>query len=303
MIAFIVNLKSGGGRARKAWPEIKRELDRRFANRYRLAYTQRPSHAIELTQEQLRQGVDMVVSVGGDGTLNEVVNGIMTSELPEKPALAMLCYGTGADFIRSIDWPRDYMQALDRIDLGQLRCIDVGKGDFHDAAGARKTRYFINIAEYGAGGEVVARVNALPKFWGGKISFLCGIIVTYLGFRNQSIRFSCDDQSWCEQRLNNTVIANGRYFGSGLLPAPMAELDDGQLDIVTFGDISLGETLLAFPKLRKGQHLSHPKLGHHRAKTITATSEQRVFVDMDGEMVGYLPARFEVIPRALRICV
>lgn len=283
---------------------VESEIARRFANSYRVVYTEHPLHAMELTREQLKRGAQTVVAVGGDGTINEVVNGFFEKgELVSKDAaLAVLCFGTGGDFVRTINWPTDYRQALNRLAQGNKSRIDVGRGEFCDLKGQKQMRYFINIAEYGCGGVVVYRVNRISKFWGGKISFMWAIVTTLLSYQNQTIHFQCEHGPWQTEKLNNTIVANGRFFGSGLKPAPEAKLDDGKLDVVTFGDVSLWESINALPLLRRGEHLSNPKVHSYRTQVISATSEEDVLIDMDGEMVGRLPASFEILPQILYLC-
>lgn len=305
MIAFVVNLKAAGGRLRKVWPRVQAEASSRLGKSFCAVYTAGPMHAMELTRNQLRQGAEIIVSVGGDGTLNEVVNGFFEKgqAINERAALAVLSFGTGADFIRSSGWPRNYIEALDRLTQAKRRRIDLGKGEFLDREGRQTVRYFINIAEFGCGGAVVDRVNRLSKRWGGKISFMWGIAATLLSYDNQKIGFSLDGGTWRTEILHNTVVANGRYFGSGLKPAPNAELDDGLLDAVIFKNFSRLELFKSFPKLKKGEHLSHPKVESGSIRKISATSEETVLLDMDGEMVGQLPVTIEIVPHVLDVCV
>ncbi len=304
MIVFIVNPKSGAGRSGRTWPHVEKEVQARFGNEYRVRFTEHPLHAVSLTREELRKGADCIVSVGGDGTLNEVVNGFFHQDKPVRPEahLSVLCFGTGADFVRSIHWPREYKKALERLESPQVRKIDLGRATFFGLTGHKQSRYFINITDFGIGGAVVDRVNRTTKIFGGKISFLWAIIVTFFTYENKTIQYKIDDGEWQTQVLNNFIVGNGRYFGGGLNPTPTAELDDGLFDVVTIGDVTLVEAVRNLSRLRAGTHLTHPKIRLVQARRVAAKAEAPVYIDMDGEYVGQLPIEVEVIPRCLQIC-
>lgn len=305
MISFIVNPKAGGGRVGKEWPKLTAELTRRWGNSYRCRYTERNLDATALAREELRQGVETVVAVGGDGTLHEVVNGFFVDGQPVNPnaAVAVLCFGTGADFVRTLHWPLQLSQACDRIQQRQIRHIDLGYAEFTSSKGTPASSYFINIADWGIGGAVVDRVNRTTKCLGGKVSFLWGIFVSFLLYRNCRMFFRLDHGEEQSAIINNFIVGNGRFFASGLQPTPQAELDDGWLDVVLFGDLRWYEAIYNMPKMRKGENIVHPKLSFYRAKTIEARSEHPVWIDMDGEGLGKLPIRVTVLPKILPICV
>ncbi|HHM23428.1 MAG TPA: diacylglycerol kinase family lipid kinase [Bacteroidetes bacterium] len=304
MIAFIVNPAAAAGRTGKLWPRVEAEIRRRWGSSYVAHMTEHPLHAVDLTRRELRKGAEIVVSVGGDGTLNEVVNGFFLRREPVRPeaALGMLCFGTGADFVRSTGWPKDYHRALDRLKDPRFRRIDLGWARFTDLGSRKTERLFLNIADFGIGGAVVDRVNRSSKRLGGRISFLSAILVTFLTYRNQTVEYRADGGRWQRQVLNNFIIGNGRYFGGGLNPAPEAELDDGLFDVVLIGDVGFWEAVRNLPRLRRGTHLSHPKISFFRAKSLEARSEAPHFIDMDGECVGQLPLQAGILHRALRIC-
>lgn len=303
MIGFVVNPASGNGKTGREWPKIERAIAERFAHSYRAIFTEYPIHAMEITRNLLREKVDKIVAVGGDGTLNEVVNGFFDQGRPINPraSLGILCLGTGADFIRTLHWPGDIYQALERIAHAHIRSIDLGHASFLDLNGNQRQRYFINIADFGLGGAVVDRVNRTSKIFGGKVSFLWGILTTLFRYKNKSITFRIEGGPWHMETMNIFVVGNGRYFGGGLNPTPMAQLDDGQLDMVTVGDTTFVEVIKNLANLRKGTHLGHPKVNIYRARRMEAHSQETVYIDLDGECVGCLPIEIEIVPKALRI--
>lgn len=300
---FIVNPVSAGGSTGKKWPKIEALLRKLYAFDFELAFTERPLHAVELTREANRRGVQRIVGVGGDGTLNEILNGFFEKDVPVNPtaSLGILELGTGADFAKTLGPQPTVEQAILHMNDVQPKLIDVGKAEFISFANKPDTRYFLNILDFGLGGAVVERVNRTTKKFGGKISFLIGILATLLTFKNKSIRYRLDDGDWQSGIFNDVIVANGRYFGGGLLPAPGALLDDGLFDVVFLGDVGRVEAVLNLSKLRKGRHFENPKVSLSRARKIEAQSEEDIFVDMDGELVGKLPLKVLILPQKLRI--
>ena len=145
------------------------------------------------------------------------------------------------------------------------------------------------------------RTNRSTKRFGGKMTFLWSILITLLQYKNQEIRYKLDDGAWQTGKFNNFIVANGRYFGGGLNPAPIALLDDGLFDVVSFGDIGRIDAINNLSNLRKGTHLKHSKISITHARTIEAASDNQVYIDMDGEFVGTVPIRVEILPKKLSL--
>ena len=305
MIAFIVNSKAGGGKVKRVWPGIEAQIQKMWGSSYAVRYPQSKAQTIECAREELRNGAEMVVAVGGDGTLHDVVNGFFADQQPINPraALAVLALGTGADFIRSLAWPTQISEALARLRQPEIKTLDLGQASFIGLSGQPESQYFINILDFGMGGAVVDRVNHTTKFFGGKISFLWAIVTTLFTYQNKPVQFQIDGSLPQTQRINNFIIGNGKFFGGGLMPVPQAKLDDGYLDAVILGDLGLLEALRNLPKLRQGTHLDHPKLKCYPARRVEAQSAEPVWIDMDGELVGQLPIAIQVIPHALPFVV
>ena len=300
---FIVNPVSAGGSTGKQWPKIEALLKKLYAFDFELAFTERPLHATQLVQEAIQRGVQRIVAVGGDGTLNEIVNGFFEKDVMVNPAvsLGILEIGTGADFVKTLGPQPTVEQAILHMNDAEPKLIDVGRAEFVSFENRTQERYFLNILDFGLGGAVVERVNRTTKRFGGKISFLIGILSTLLTFKNKPIRYRLNEGNWQSGMFNDVIIANGRYFGGGLFPAPAALLDDGLFDVVFLGDVGRLEAVLNLSKLRKGTHFENPKVSLTRARKIEAQSEENVFVDMDGELVGKLPLKVLILPQKLRI--
>ena len=302
-VFIVVNPKAQNGRAGKEWPELERMIREEYHGDFHSEFTSAPLHATTLTKQALKEGYDLVVALGGDGLLNEVVNGFFDEGRATNPnaTLGVLPFATAADFIRTVGIPLDFREAVKRLDSSSSRLCDVGLISCESLDDESVIRCFINVAEFGVGANVVARVNRTTKRFGGTVSFTWGILRTIPFYRNKKITYSIDKAAEIEARINNLVVANGRFYGAGLKPAPKAEIDDGLFDISIIGDMSLLESVTNLGKLRDGTYLEHPKVTFQRGTHVSARCSERVLIEADGEVVGRLPARFELLPAAIRV--
>jgi YegS/Rv2252/BmrU family lipid kinase len=299
-IACIVNPQSANGRTGERWPAIAQAL-REGLGEPRAYLTERPRHATELARRALEEGADLIISVGGDGTNNEVLNGLFDDGKPVNPeaAMAVIPGGTGGDFARFLQIPKDPAAAARRLAESKPRVIDVGRLTCTDHGGQVVSHMFINIAGFGLGGEVDARVNRTTKIFGGFASFLFASTVSLFKYKNRAVHLRVDDVLDEELVIQHVSAANGQYFGGGMWAAPDAVLDDGLFDIIIAGDLTLGEMLRSGRDVYKGTHIHHPKTRVLRGRKVTATSRETTLIDMDGEQPGRLPITMEVIPNAL----
>jgi diacylglycerol kinase (ATP) len=301
---FIVNPASANKSTEKLWVQLEQVI-RETMGEFDVSFTAASNHATELAREALLEGFEMIVAVGGDGTVNEVVNGFFDSGSPVNPksVLGVISRGTGSDFIKTLDIPKE-IEAASRILCGRsVRKCDVGHFTSADENGNEMERYFINIADFGIGGEAVERVNNTTKAFGGFVSFLYGTLNTLLTYKSKRVRVKVDDSYESEKPINNVVVANGQYFGGGMWIAPRAQVDDGLFDIIIIEDMSLLESLTNIPRLYKGTHLEHPKVECLRGKTVIAESSDTVLIDVEGEHGGRLPAKFDIMPSAINVKV
>lgn len=306
----IVNPNSSGGRTRTNWPAIESQL-REALGEVETSFTESPLDAIRLTREALKAGAERIIAVGGDGTLNEVVNGFMENDRPINPeaSLGLLVSATGGDFRRTFDLPADLAGQIDRLARGQIRKIDIGRMTCETLAGDEAIRYFDNIASFGLSGAADLAVNGLTiakKILPGKYAFQWGVFKALLGYRNQAVRIRVDDALDEVFNVSTAAICNGRFFGGGMMVAPDAIPDDGLFDVVIMADLTLGEQIKDSGKIYKGEHMESEKVTFVRGRKITATPEPGVgdvLIDLDGETPGRLPATFEIVPQALKfIC-
>lgn len=307
----IVNPRAGGGRAGRRWPSLRQQLET-LVGAFSFAITDHPGHATALTRRALRGPYTRIVAVGGDGTLNEVVNGFFEAGHPLRPEalLVPITCGTGGDFRRSLGVPDAEVGTPSALARDRSRVIDVGTLTYTDDDGTSTTRHFINIASFGMGGAVDQTVQRVPfrpvlggTALGGPLSYLYAIVLALIRYRNQPVELQIDGASKGIFTIRNVAVANGRYFGGGLQIAPHAALDDGVFDVVVLGDLSRTDLLRHARRFYEGTHEQLDAVTTFRGRSITAIphTSSPVLLDVDGEPLGHLPATFEIVPRALRI--
>jgi len=299
-VKVIVNPTAGANSTRRKWPIISRLL-KHIGLSFDFQYTEGVGHAIELARAATSDGYSCLVAVGGDGTVNEVANGILYSNGAAKTALGIISTGTGSDFIRSIGIPRDYSSACSKLTSSRRLLIDVGVVECQ-SKGQTLRRFFVNAAGIGFDAAVVEKTERLPKYLGGTIPYLVGLIRTLFSYKNKTVilKDGVEEEKW---RVLNVAVANGGYCGGGMHIAPQAKLDDSLLDVVVVGDMGKFELLKELPTVYKGTHINHPKVRMKRVSRITVESPERMLVYADGELLGESPASFSVVPAALNLVV
>jgi YegS/Rv2252/BmrU family lipid kinase len=270
--------------------------------RFEYSLTEAPGHAIELASDAARDGYDMVVSVGGDGTINEVVNGLYASGNMRENALGIVSTGTGSDYIRTVGVPRRYEEACKRLLEPKKRAVDLGVVNYTDK-GKTHERLFVNFAGFGFDAEIVRRTTQQFKALGGLPSYLLGLLTTLVTYQNKDISLKVDGES-IEKRVCVVIMSNGKYGGGGMKAAPDADLADGLLDALIIGDMSKPDLLASLPRIYKGTHLTHRKVTLKKAREVEVSCRSgRMQLQADGELLGEVPARFRVLPSALNVIV
>jgi len=296
----IVNPVAGAYSTRRKWPRISKLL-RHVGLSFDYEYTEGVGHAIEIARVAASDGYRYVVVVGGDGTVNEVANGILYSTGSSNTSLGIVSTGTGSDFARSVGIPRDYATACSFLTSSRRLLIDVGVVEYK-SKGQSLQRFFVNAAGVGFDAAVVEATERLPKYFGGTIPYVAGLLRTLFGYRNKSVVVHLGNKVEAK-RILSVVVANGCYFGGGMYIAPQAELNDSLLDVMTVGDIGKFELLKALPKVYKGTHINHPKVRMEKATHVIIESSERILVHADGELLGEGPASLWLMPAALSIVV
>ena len=302
-VKVIVNPAAGGGSIRRQWPQIHDQLiDLGLSFEYE--FTKSPGHATDIAKREADTGCTYLIAVGGDGTINEVANGILSAANPKSTVLGIVCAGTACSIARSLGITQDTTGACSIL-VGQGRIsIDVGIVECQNK-GSKIKRFFINEASVGFGAEVMDITKELPNRFGHYLNVMMRTAAAYgnlITHRNK----------WVTLRTNGevekipacyVVVANGQYFADGMKVAPHARLDDGLLDLMVIGDVSKAELLKIVPLAYSGGHIDHPKIRNKKASVITLESNEQLLVEADGEIFGECPATFSVMPSALTVVV
>jgi diacylglycerol kinase (ATP) len=300
---MVVNPASANGRTARGWPEIARRAAARGLDAD-VRLTEGPGHATELTRAALGEGAATIVAVGGDGTVSEVVNGFFDGDRAVAPEaeLAVICRGSGCDFIRTYGIGKHTDRAVEVAARGRVRTIDVGRVAFTGHDGHPASRRFANIASAGLTGVAAAAANRSSKRLGATAAFAWAAVSTFVAYRNSRFRIRIDDRTF-ERVCNNVIVANGRYFAGGMHILPAAEPDDGRLDVLVWGDVSKLDLARNLHKLYRGTHVNHPKADISRAARVRVETDVPLPIEVDGEVPGTTPAVFGIEPAALRLRV
>jgi diacylglycerol kinase (ATP) len=301
---LVVNPAAGGGQVGRRWQDYNARISR-WLGPAEVCFTQHIGHATDLVRSSLRAGFERIVVVGGDGTLNECVNGLFAADGSTLfgPEVSLVLYpaGLGGDFARCLGL-RD-ADLADILHGATERAVDVGRAQFIDHAGRPSSRYFLNVASFGASGQIIDRVNRSHKRLGGRVQFWAASAQTLLTYRPQPVSLQLDGQPASTHLINSVAVANGCFFGGGMQIAPTAKLDDGLLDVVCIEDIGFWGFLRHSRAVYGGRILAVPGVSLRQGRRLTARPlcPEPVLLDLDGEQPGRLPATFELLPRKVRV--
>ena len=297
---IVLNPNAGGGKAKKFSDEVKSLLGGLYRE-VECAETTHRGHAIGLTRHLVESSdVDHIWVVGGDGTMNEAINGYLNDDGQvhrEGVSIGGIPAGTGGDFarttgMRSLDWRESVRRS-------EAKVIDCGVVEFVDHHDRVARRFFLNIASFGSSGLVTQKVNRASKWLGGKGTYLWGTVQGMMEYENQRVKIEFDGHE-CVQSVNIVAVANGRYFGGSMKIAPAAMLNDSLFDLVISDDLRLKDFLKHHKKLYAGEHVALDEFQVHRVPKVTASSlGDEVMIEVDGESLGRLPATFDVGANAI----
>lgn len=301
-IGVVMNPRAGGGRMTAEWPALARAIQEKLGP-FQLAATQRAGEASSLAEQLANEGAGLVIAAGGDGTLGEVADGLLRARL--RPELGLIPIGTGVDFRRNLTLGTTPPEAVEAIASGRRRVIDAGRVSYVADDGSPGTKHFINIASLGLSGPTVRAVNAAKaKGRSGKFTFLFHTLAQMLGYRAQAVRVRIDEAETIEARIAVVAVANGRYFGAGLMVAPDALLDDGLFDVVIVQAANKLTLMRTLSTAYDGGHKASPLCTFRRCRSISiepVEAGDEVLIDIDGESPGRAPMRVEVLHGALTL--
>ena len=306
----IINPSSASGSTGEAWPRAASDLRSEFGP-FQTAFTKVRGDAATIAADAALKGIKLIIACGGDGTISEVANGILSSG--KDAELGILPSGTGGDFRRSLEIPSSSRAAAQVLRTGRTRRIDVGRISFVDRDGAEAMRYFVGVASCGLSTKVIEDVKAggpdwlpanTPRWLGGRISFGASLLRTAMRTEATRLLVQLDDARERHLLVATLCVANARYFGGGMKIAPEAKLTDGKFDVVGVGDLGAMKLFTSAPRVYSGTHLSMPEVSHALARKVTVRPAERgsiVDLEVDGELPGRLPATFQIIPEALAV--
>ena len=301
----IVNPKAGSCSVSREWPAISRQLDY-IGLSFDYEFTREVGHAITITQKAIKSGYNYLIAVGGDGTVNEVANGILRSGYASDLILGIVSTGTAHAFSLSLGIVGDNKNLIDYsfldgkksalIDVGLVQCLNQGK---------IIENYFLNQASIGLSAEVVDSWKYLPNRFGKDINLALRTITAYRSLavhRNKNINIKFKDEVKCAP-ICTVIVANGRYYADKMLIAPHASLEDSLLDVIIVGNVSKYEVLKIVPTLYTGNHIHHPKIREKKAVVVKIESDARLLVEADGDVLGECPASFWIKPAELSVVI
>lgn len=285
-ILFLVNPAAGKGRAKRLWEQAAPRLS--GLGDFDVLYTGAPGEATRMARDAAERGYDRVAAVGGDGTINEVMNGLAGTDA----ALAVLPGGTGNDYAHCTGLPVDMYEAGRVALLGDSRLVDVG----HLSTG----KYFLSVIGAGFDAEVAANVNKVPKYFGGTIPYMAGILKTLWQYAPREMEIEIDGRL-LSQKTFLVAVGLAASFGGGMRITPDAVVDDGLFDVCIAGDVGKAEVLRLVPLIYKGTHVTHPKVRMTRCRDIAIRSNTPTAIQAEGELIGNLPIEITLLPRYLRL--
>lgn len=298
---IIVNPASASGATGRSWPGLAAQISTYFGQ-FNCAFTKKAGDAKEIAANAASEGRKFIIACGGDGTISEVTNGILSVEANAE--LGILPSGSGGDFSKTINLPKRFADAALALAKGKSELIDVGQTTFLNTKLKEETRYFINVASFGMGGEVVKRSESSSKIFGGTLAYAYATLAATFSYECPEIFLECDEKPAQKWAIATVVVGNGRYFGGGMKIAPKASLDDGLLDVIVIKELSKIAMLSNTHHLYAGTHLDLPYVATTKVKKLVAkpiNPKTLVRLEMDGEYVGQLPATFELKAKKILI--
>jgi len=297
----IANPKSRNRATARRLKSVEAKL-RRALGPLEIEFTRAPRDAERIAREGVRSGIGRIIVAGGDGTLSEVVTGLLSAGLGDYATIGLLPVGTAADFARGLGGSLDLDAAIDRIAGGRTLRVDAGRATYRRGDREAITSYFANIASLGLSGEVAELVNRTGKAFAGRLTYLLGALRGLARHRSEPVSISVDGRCVFEGALAIAAIANGPRFGGGMRIAPNARVDDGVFDWLVVPSMPRLSLLRKIPLLYKGSHLGDPRILHGQGRVVEARAmDGPVRIDVDGEALGVLPARFEILPGAITL--
>ncbi len=297
----IVNPAAAGGRAADVWAKKNKYFKKEFSV-FNELYTTKATDALNFARKTVEAGYDYIISVGGDGTVNEVINGMLAAE-NKKTRLIIYPLGTGSDLSRTLKLSANIEDFISLIKREESRNIRVVEAEYINFQNQQEKRFFINIADCGMGAEVAKKLNESQKTLDGSLNYLLKIFQTLFAYKNREVKVVADGNLIYQGKLNSAIIAHGNYFGGGIKIAPEADLFSNKINLVLLKNFSKLGIIFNLIKGYKGNHLGHPLVESHLVEKIEITALESVELELDGESVGSSNAKFKISDKKIPILV
>ncbi len=302
-VHIIANPIAGGGRAGRLIPKLLPRIEKRFGTNYSIHVTQKPNEATIIARNSILAGANLIIALGGDGTVQEIVNGFFhdTKIINPDCELGILNYGTGKGLTQTLNLPSTLEEQLDLIASSSNNLIDVGYIKCKDKRGSNQERFFVNECQVGIGGVVVTGVSMWHKYLGGTLAFGSVTLKQALFFNAPHMMVEFDDKQKISGNLIGVVVGNGAFCSGGMKLTPDAKPNDGQFDILLIHDMHIFSRIWNFTKIYSGRHIKSQNFALRRSKSISIKSEERVLIEADGELTGIVPCKISLIPAVLKV--
>jgi YegS/Rv2252/BmrU family lipid kinase len=297
----IVNPNAGNGKGKKDWEHISSYL-KNSGLKWSAEFSEKKGHAIIMSQEAITAGYRKMLCIGGDGTLNEIVNGAFSQKICSSKdiTLGLIPVGTGNDWGRMFGIPLNYEKAINIIKEGKTILHDIGRVNYFNGS-EKGERYFINIAGLGFESVVVKRTNIQKdKGKSGKAIYFYNLLMSLISYKNTKAEIVIDGKK-SEANIFSLNVGNGRYCGGGMRQTPFAVPDDGLLDVTVIKGMGRIEIILNLKILYDGTILKHPKVDGYKCRNVAVSSDSVLYVEADGESLGHTPAEFSIVPSSINI--
>jgi YegS/Rv2252/BmrU family lipid kinase len=303
MTYVIVNPAAGSGKARYITENFSRKIREVVQGEVNFQFTAAQHHATYLAREALKKGAEKIIAVGGDGTINEVVNGFFENGIQINPdcELGIISCGTGKGFANSLKLPQSIEDQIALVGRTGFRTIDTGHVHYINKEGEPESRYYVNESQTGIGSKVASLVGSKHKVFGGPLAFGFSATIQAIILKPIELKIRFDEEPEEDLKLIGFVAGNGTECAGGMKLTPGAKLDDGLFDVLLMYNMGVITRLVNLTKVYSGKHLLSPYFAIKKCKRIKISSETKLLLEADGEMLGFPPYEFTVVPAAIRV--
>lgn len=300
---IVINPAAGNGKAKRVAQSLLQTIKNRCDLELHINFTKEKDDAIFITRKAITDGASMIIAVGGDGTVNEVVNGFFLDGKPINPLceLGIINCGTGGGYARTLSNPRSPIKQIEQLLTPGSRALDLGQIICQDNSGRRVSRLFVNESQIGIGSDVAAWVGKKSKIFGGTLAFGFAATALALFMKPLDLRIKFDNEDFKDSRLIGLVVGNGTECAGGMKLTPDAKLGDGLFDVLSINEMKTGQRILNLSKVYTGRHIFSSHCTIKRCKSLQVDSDIKVSLESDGEILGYSPFEIKILPSAIRV--